>query len=215
MQLPLDAVIVPDGAGCVAADVRYRGNPLEGAILRLEAPGGSAEAESNAFGKARACLPGAAPGQATAVATLAGVARSATYSCIAALCSITIAAPGGPGAPPAPVAPGDKPCIHHLKVRLKQVERRFARASATLTCGSATLTRLASRVYVRRRSGRLTPRLRTLNVTYEKTTAFTIRARLRPGDRLVLVAGSDASGTIPLLKRTALATRSLGARSAP
>jgi hypothetical protein len=95
----LETTMTATGPGCVKATVRYRGNPLEGALLRISTDHLLAEDESNAFGDAATCAPtGKAPGRWTAVAEISNVARSATYSCSASGCAVATAPP--PDDPP-------------------------------------------------------------------------------------------------------------------
>jgi hypothetical protein len=96
-------------------------------------------------------------------------------------------------------------------VRLTRVTRTSVRATVRLTCGTAKLRRLKVRVYAHRRGHKRSRRQRTVTVPYGKSTGFTVRRRLRPGDRLELVAGPDKARGIPTLKATAQATRRLGA----
>lgn len=208
--LPLELSVVHDSPTCVTGHTTYRGNPLEAAQLTLRTSDGRVSRfETDAFGQGRVCIPDGPPIYSFDVTSeISNVAVAPTLRCPVptGACS-GIKQPSG-GTAGAPLA---RRCSYVLMTRLSRVTRRRSTARARLTCaGRRVPARIG--VFVQRRGQRGRRLVRRVTLRRGRTLTFRVRARLRRGDRLVLVHGSDAKAGIPRLEARATATRRLGAR---
>lgn len=225
--LELGSTVTHTTPTCAVADIRYGGNPIEGATLTLRvADGRTSTFEIDAFGFGEVCIPDGPPVWEFDVwAEIPGIARSAVWRCPVTDGPCRIVAPPAAGGVPSSVASASQPvpvgggaagswphgaalapCGHRLKARLRRITSTRAHLEASAICRtSAARSRYV--VSVRRRRATRRVVLRTVWLRTNLARRFQARVRLRQGDRVYVTRAADRATGAPRLVASATVCR--------
>lgn len=202
--LPLELSLNRSGNTCVVGTVNYDGNPLEASALVLTTADGRKNTTApDATGRSEVCIPNGPPVSFFDVhAEVAKAARSATYRCDVPVsrCSVIAAGPAAQGAKGAP----GPTCTVSIATARPKKDRRGSRSRvkvrARLNC-ALVAKKAKAKFIVSTRSKRTGKerKVRSITLVNGKTVKFSIRTKIRKGDKLALL---HKLPTTAKLKRT-------------
>lgn len=226
-MLPIDITVTGAEAGCARLRATYDGNPLESAMLRLTGPGGTpllAEARTDAFGGAQQCIPLTLRGQPFEV--YAEIPRAGVSSVV--VCDVPgvgcpadrsltpprgtrLSARGALGQPSAPpvvfsaTVPSSR-CTWKVTgwQRSFRAGRSVSRSRAVLravaSCATAPVDRkLRFVLQTKAKGSKARRKFRVVWLQNGVQRDFTIRGRLRRGDKIVLLHQEEPAAHVPRL----------------
>lgn len=215
-HLPLDLQIEHISPTCVKGMTTYDGNPIEAALMMLTTPDGrSAPGYVNAYGESVVCIPNGPPVWSfDVISEIKNVAISQRYRCRVpeqqgtpppGLCEVvreptplTSPTPAAVTASTAPVSPR---CRWKASARVVSARRRSAKVRVGVGC-RVTPSRVSFTLSVRKGSKTVSKRKVRLDVG--RTSTFSLKRRLRKGERVVLSNQLDRKRKMPrLVARTA------------
>jgi hypothetical protein len=212
--LPLGIQVTHTSPTCVSANVTYYGNPIESAEMVMTTADGRVDpAGTDAFGNTQMCLQNGpaitsfnvyaelSSPLTTGALTSPNIAISPTYTC-----AVTTALPSPPcvleGTPATSSAVATRRCA--LAAAFLGSTKRHTKLKARLTCRTG---KPPSAIYLEREGQRTQTPLATVLLAKARWRKFSVYARLRAGDRLIVEVEASTTSHLPSITHTLTAPK--------